>query len=291
MRKHSIVRVGAREIFLIDVAAADGATRETPVVLLHGGGPGTTGESSFVRNIDALAGLGYRVLVPDMPGYGGSSKVVDRADPFGDLAAFVCGLLDALGVDVAHLVGHSYGGAAALRVALDSPQRVGRLALLAPGGIGTTRALPTKGLNALLDFYGGSGPSREKLRSFVDDYLVVDPAEVSDEALETRYQASIVPEIVADPPLRRPSLGPGTLKTLWSMDFSRSRARVAACRVPTMVIWGADDNVNRPAGGRWLARTMPCCDLYLIAGARHWPQYEQAGRVNSALAAWLEIGG
>ncbi|XVV12586.1 alpha/beta fold hydrolase [Actinoplanes sp. CA-131856] len=290
MRKHSLVQVGRREIFLTEIVASSGATKEIPLLLLHGGGPGTTGESNFARNVDVLAGFGYRVLVPDMPGYGGSSKVVDRSDPFGDLAAFARGLLDILDVPAAHLIGHSYGGAAALRLALDSPDRVARLALLAPGGIGTTRALPTSGLNALLDFYGGSGPSRAKLRSFVDEYLVNDPGEVSDGALDERFRASIAPEVVADPPLRRPSLGPGVLKTLWSMDFSRARTRVARCAVPTLVIWGSADRVNRPAGGRWLARTMPNCDLYVIAGAKHWVQYEQAALINATLAGWLSTG-
>ena len=86
------------------------------------------------------------MLVPDLPGYGRSSKDLDQSDPFGDLASAVRGLLDALGIDRAHLVGNSYGGAAALRLALDRPDRVARLVLMGPGGIGTTRALPTTGL-------------------------------------------------------------------------------------------------------------------------------------------------
>ena len=143
-------------------------------MLLHGGGPGATGASNYARNIDAFASAGYRVLVPDMPGYGRSSKELDHSDPFGDLAMFVRGLLDALEVDKAHLVGNSYGGAAALRLALDRPDRVARLVLMGPGGIGTTRALPTKGLTELMNYYAGEGPSREKLRSFIRDYLVFD---------------------------------------------------------------------------------------------------------------------
>ena len=50
------------------------------------------------------------------------------------------GLLDALGIDTAHLIGNSYGGAAALRLALDTPPRVDKLVLMGPGGIGTTGA-------------------------------------------------------------------------------------------------------------------------------------------------------
>ncbi len=78
-----------------------------------------------------------------MPGYGRSSKDLDQSDPFGDLAASMRGLLDELDIDRAYLVGNSYGGAAALRLALDRPDRVDRMVLNGPGGIGTTRALPT----------------------------------------------------------------------------------------------------------------------------------------------------
>ena len=225
-----------------------------PLVLLHGGGPGATGASNYARNIDAFASAGYRVLVPDLPGYGRSSKELDHADPFGDLALVVRGLLDTSGIDKAQLVGNSFGGAAALRLALDRPDRVARLVLMGPGGIGTTRALPTKGLTELMSYYTGEGPSREKLRSFIRDYLVFDAAQLPEELLELRYQASIDPDVMANPPLGRPS-GRGALRTLLRMDFTRDRARVARCAVPTLVIWGTADKVNRPSGGPgWPAR-------------------------------------
>ena len=111
--------------------------------MLHGGGPGASGVSNYSRNIDALAQQ-FRVIVPDMPGYGRSAKGVDQDDPFGYLADMIRGLLDELGLATAHLVGNSYGGAAALRLALDTPQRVDKLVLMGPGGIGTTRAVPDR---------------------------------------------------------------------------------------------------------------------------------------------------
>ena len=287
MRTESTVRVGARDVFLTEAVAAAGATREMPLVLLHGGGPGATGASNYARNIDAFASAGYRVLVPDMPGYGRSSKELDHSDPFGDLAVFVRGLLDAVQVDRAHLVGNSFGGAAALRLALDRPDRAARLVLMGPGGIGTTRALPTKGLTELMNYYTGEGPSREKLRSFIRDYLVFDASQLPEELLELRYEASIDPDVVANPPLGRPS-GRGALRTLLRMDFTRDRARVARCAVPTLVIWGTADKVNRPSGGPWLAHTMPNCDLHLFARTGHWAQYEQADRFNNLVLAWLD---
>ncbi|MET9326044.1 alpha/beta fold hydrolase [Tsukamurella sp. NPDC003166] len=277
-RTERTVEVGRRRIFVTE--AGEGA----PVVLLHGGGAGATGASNYSRNIDALA-TKFRVIVPDMPGYGRSSKDIDQSDPFGDLALAVRCLLDELGIDKAHLVGNSYGGAAALRLAMDRPDKVDKLILMGPGGIGTTRALPTKGLNALLGYYGGDGPSREKLSEFIREYLVYDASAVPEDLIELRYQASIQPDVVANPPLRRPS-GRTALRTAVRMDFTRDR-RLADVQAPTLVIWGADDKVNRPAGGPMLAKTMPNCDLYVAARTGHWVQWERADLFNDLAATFL----
>lgn len=203
--------------------------------------------SNYSRNIDALA-QNFRVIVPDMPGYGRSGKHVDQADPFGYLAATVLGLLDELDIGTAHLVGNSYGGSCALRLALDNPARVGKLILMGPGGIGTTRGLPTPGLRSLLSYYGSDGPSRAKLEAFIRTYLVYDGGSVPDDLIDLRYAASIDPEVVVNLPLRRPS-GPTALRTLWRMDLTRDK-RLKELATPTLVLWGRDDKVNRPAGGR-----------------------------------------
>jgi 4,5:9,10-diseco-3-hydroxy-5,9,17-trioxoandrosta-1(10),2-diene-4-oate hydrolase len=123
-----------------------------------------------------------------------------------------------------------------------------------------------------------------KLVTFVREYLVNDGAAVPDELIDLRYEASIQPEVVADPPLRRPS--PGAVRTLLRMDFTRDR-RLARLRTPTLVIWGANDKVNRPAGGRSLARTMPNCGLYLAARAGHWVQWERSDLFNALAVDFL----
>lgn len=254
------------------------------VVLLHGGGPGASGVSNYARNIDALASS-YRVIIPDLPGYGRSAKGVNQSDPFGYLADSIRGLLDALGIERAHLIGNSYGGACALRLALDTPERVDRMILMGPGGIGTTRGLPTAGLNALLSYYTGDGPTHDKLETFIRQYLVSDGAAVPNAIIDERFQASIDPAVVADPPLRRPS-GPGALKTLWRMDFTRDR-RLSALTVPTLVVWGKDDKVNKPSGGPMLANTMPNCDLLQVAGAGHWVQWERSSFFDDTVRTFL----
>lgn len=254
-----------------------------PVILLHGGGPGASGLSNYGRNIEALAET-FRVIVPDMQGYGGSSKGVDRRDPFGDVADGMCGFMDAIGVRRAHLVGNSLGGSCALRMGLEQPHRVTSLVLMGPGGVNTTRSLPTRGLSKLLDYYGGRGPSREKLSEFVRDFLVYDGSAIPEAVIDERYEASIDPEVVASPPLRRP-IGIG-IPRLRDWDFTRDR-RLASCDVPTLVLWGADDKVNRPSGGDALRTRMPRCDLHLFARTGHWVQWERAAEFNAITAVFL----
>ncbi|TDO17916.1 2-hydroxy-6-oxonona-2,4-dienedioate hydrolase/4,5:9,10-diseco-3-hydroxy-5,9,17-trioxoandrosta-1(10),2-diene-4-oate hydrolase [Mycobacterium sp. BK086] len=270
-----LVRVNGHDIFVAEKGSGP------VIVMLHGGGPGASGLSNYSRNIDALAEH-FRVVVPDMPGYGRSSKHVDHSDPFGYLADTMRGLMDELGLLSAHLVGNSYGGAAALRLALDTPQRVGKLVLMGPGGIGTTRGLPTPGLKSLLSYYGGDGPSREKLSAFIRTYLVYDGAAVPDDLIELRYQASLDPDVVANPPLRRPS----GLRTLWRMDLTRDK-RLTTLPNPTLVLWGRDDKVNRPAGGPLLQRLMPNAELVMTSHTGHWMQWERAELFNRLVADFL----
>ncbi|MGW0190892.1 alpha/beta fold hydrolase [Streptomyces sp. NPDC003362] len=273
--RESALDVAGRKIFVAETG--DGP----PVLLLHGGGPGASGVSNYSRNIAELA-KEYRIIVPDLPGYGRSSKGIDLADPFGSLAAGIRGLLDELGLDKAHLVGNSYGGACALRLALDTPDRVDRMVLMGPGGIGTTRALPTPGLNSLLNYYTGDGPSRHKLEKFIRQFLVFNAADVPDSVIDARYRDSLDPEVVANPPLRRPK----SLGALWKMDFTRD-ARLSRLPVPTLVLWGAEDKVNRPSGGRMLADRLPNCDLYMVANTGHWVQFERADLFNRLCADFL----
>lgn len=270
-----LVRAGNREIHLSEIGTG------YPVLMLHGGGPGASGLSNYTRNVHALA-QHFRVLVPDMPGFGQSTKGVCRKDPFGDLADGMRCLLDALDIRRAHIVGNSLGGAAGLRLALDHPERVSGLVLMGPGGVNTTRALPTKGLKSLLNYYDGDGPSYEKMRTFICEYLIHDAQTVPDELVRERFRATLDPELKKVGQLRRPSGLPNPRK--W--DFTRD-PRIDRCETPTLVLWGTEDRVNRPAGGRALQRRMRDCDLYLFSKTGHWVQWERADEFNAVTAAFL----
>lgn len=263
-----MVKFGQKQIFISEQGEG------FPVLMLHGGGPGASGLSNYSKNIDALAKK-YRVLIPDMQGYGQSSKGVNRDDPFGDLAEVMLALLDTLKIKKVHIIGNSLGGACGLRMALEQPERVASLILMGPGGINTTKGLPTKGLNCLLNYYGGKGPSMDKLRTFIREYLVFDGSQVPESVIRERYEASIDPEVIAAPPLRRPTGLKGAIR----MDFTRD-PRLKKCKVPTLVVWGANDLVNRPSGALTLQKIMPSCDVYLFANTGHWVQWERADEFN-----------
>ena len=73
------------------------------------------------------------------------------------------------------------------------------------------------------------------------------------------------------------------------MDLTRDR-RLAKCEVPTLVVWGQEDKVNRPSGGPYLARTMRNCDLYMPANTGHWAQWERADLFNELAISFLSGG-
>jgi pimeloyl-ACP methyl ester carboxylesterase len=99
-----------------------------PVLAIHGLG-GTKG--SFLLTVAALAGR-FRVVAVDLPGFGDSDKPIGAAYDAPFFADAMIDLLDSLEIDRVDLIGNSLGGRVALEVALRDPQRVGRLALLAP---------------------------------------------------------------------------------------------------------------------------------------------------------------
>jgi 4,5:9,10-diseco-3-hydroxy-5,9,17-trioxoandrosta-1(10),2-diene-4-oate hydrolase len=275
MTRGQHVQVAGRQIWVAQLGEGPA------LLLLHGGGPGATGASNFIRNIPALA-RHFRLIVPDLPGYGRSTKGIDRADPFGDLADAMLGLLDALGVDKVHALGNSLGGACALRLALERQERVERLVLLGPGGIDTTQQPPTEGLKHLLGYYAGEGPTREKIATFLRDYLVFDGSAVTEAVIEDRFAASVDPEIIANPPLAVPK----DLSKALPLDLAKD-ARLTTLATPTLVFWGMEDRVNRPSGARSLQGRMSNCDVYLFSRTGHWVQWERAAEFNAATIAFL----
>lgn len=252
------------------------------VVLLHGGGPGATGVSNYSKNIEALS-RHFRCWVIDFPGWGSSSKNLNE---FGGLGPFhnggraVLAFMDALGIERAHLIGNSFGGASALCLAMDAPQRVGKLVLMGPaGGVVAGATGPTEGIKQLLTYYLGEGPSLEKLQAFIGN-LVHDQSLLTPELVRLRFDASNDPEIRANPPLVPPPGGPGK-ETFISLD-----PRLASVSNRTLFIWGLQDRVNLVAGLEPF-KVMPNADYLLLSRCGHWAQWEHPQRFNDVASSFL----
>ena len=133
------------EMAYMDVPPTAESEPRGTVVLLHG--KNFNGDY-WGRTAGDLAAAGFRVVVPDQLGFGKSDKPVGHQYTFHGLADNTLALLDALGVDGFHVVGHSMGGMLAARLALQFPDRVGRLALVNPVGLEDYRRLvPYRGID------------------------------------------------------------------------------------------------------------------------------------------------
>lgn len=252
------------------------------LVMLHGGGPGATGASNYSKNIDALA-KHFRCWVIDLPGWGGSSKNLSdfgQAGPFQNCAVAVLGFMDAVGIARAHLVGNSLGGATAVCMALEAPERVGKLVLMGPGGGVVAGATgPTEGIKQLQTYYLGDGPSVEKLQAFIGN-LVYDQSLITPEIIRQRFAASNDPEIIANPPMRPHPGGPSKHIQI-SLD-----PRLATLPHRTLIVWGLQDKVNLVAGMEPF-KVMPNADFLLLSRCGHWAQWEHPKRFNDVVTSFL----
>lgn len=239
------------------------------LVLLHGGGPGGSGWSNFKQNLPELAKR-FRVLIIDQPGYGKSDKP-DFTEPYYTLSARVVrGVLDELDVEQAHFVGNSLGGGTSLRLALDYPDRVGRLVLMGPGGgsMSIFSPDPAEGIKVLTSFYDGDGPSRERMENLIR-VMTYDHAFVTPALVEERLQAALAP-----------GAAEGAMRALRSIastndpDGSQLWRHFANIPHKTLLIWGRDDRTV-PLDGAFLAlKRTPDAQLHVFPRCGHWAQLE-----------------
>jgi 4,5:9,10-diseco-3-hydroxy-5,9,17-trioxoandrosta-1(10),2-diene-4-oate hydrolase len=255
-----------------------------PVILLHGGGPGANGRSNYSRNISALAEH-FTCYVIDFPGWGQSSKNLDSfgaANPFINGARAVKLFMDLVGLEKAHLIGNSYGGAVAYAIALEYPERVDRLVAMGPGGAWIEGEGMTPGIFQLLTYYTGEGPTRAKLESFLQN-LVFDTSVLTPELIDERFAASNNPEITANPPLRIP---PGVTGPLPREIHLSEDPRIKTLPHKVLLIWGKQDKINLPAGATSFA-AVPNQQTVFFDRCGHWAQWEHADKFNTLVTEFL----
>ncbi|MEU2041009.1 4,5:9,10-diseco-3-hydroxy-5,9,17-trioxoandrosta-1(10),2-diene-4-oate hydrolase [Nocardia niwae] len=243
------------------------------IVLLHGGGPGASSWSNFARNIPVLAEH-FHVLAVDQPGYGRSDKPTEHPQYFVHSASALKDLLDHLEITSrVHLLGNSLGGGAAVRFALDYPDRAGKLILMGPGGLSTNLFAPdpTEGVKLLSKF--NYEPTRENLEAFLR-IMVFDQSLVTDELIDERFASASTPEALA----ATRAMG----KSFASADFEKGMLWRDAykLRQPVLLIWGREDRVNPLDGALVATKLIPRAQLHVFGGCGHWAQLEKFHEFN-----------
>jgi pimeloyl-ACP methyl ester carboxylesterase len=254
----------------------------SPTVFLHGGGPGCTGWSDFGQ-VASLFAVDRRCFLVDILQYGKSAKPVIEGPMWDYHAAKTVALLDTLGVERADFVCNSWGGTIALNLAATYPDRVRSLVITGsmPVFYGPLAPLPEsgrRGRNARDRYYGGTGPSWEKMRELMARLEWYDPDAVPDATVTLRHEQSLDPEETA---LAGASDNP---RGDWQ-DLTDALGRIAA---PTLFMWGMQDAFLTPDYPLMLARMVPRGNLHVMNQASHHLQEERPYDYYSVVTGFLK---
>jgi 4,5:9,10-diseco-3-hydroxy-5,9,17-trioxoandrosta-1(10),2-diene-4-oate hydrolase len=274
---------GGMRLHYHEAGPGDGQRGATPVVMLHGGGPGASAWSNFGPNLPVFAER-FRTFLVDQPGFGKSGRPPVTGSYFAFSANALAALLTGLGIERVHLIGNSLGGGTAVRFALEYPGRAGRLVLMGPGGLSLNLFAPdpTEGVKRLMEFSAPPGPSREKLEAFLRT-LVFDQRLVTDELIDERFAAASDPGALAAMAAMGASfLSPAHAEEafLWREAY-RLRQRV-------LLVWGREDRVNPLDGALVALKTIRRCQLHVFGGCGHWAQLEKFDEFNRLVIGFLE---
>ncbi|MFO0953210.1 MAG: alpha/beta hydrolase [Isosphaeraceae bacterium] len=284
--RHSTVTANGVRLHLVEAGPKDGP----PVVLLHGFPEFWYG---WRHQIGPLAEAGYRVIAPDQRGYGESEKPRGvSAYGLDTLSEDVAGLIAALGVPSAAVVGHDWGGIVAWWLAVRRPELVSRLVVLnAPHPMAMRRRIATSPRQLFKSWY---------LFYFQIPWLPETLLGLRNwKALADSLRSTSRPGTFSDDELDRYKSAwsrPGAMTAM--IHWYRAAMRVPPApredvrvHVPTRILWGAND--------RFIERSMAeislgYCDqgcLEVIEEATHWVQHEEPERVNRSMLEFLRDDG
>jgi pimeloyl-ACP methyl ester carboxylesterase len=242
-----------------------------PVILVHGIGRSL---EDWIEQHELLKDRGYRVVSLDLAGFGESEPF---QEPYGlpALARFVTEFLEAVGIrETAHLVGNSLGGAVAMQLSVQAPERVRSLVLANSAGFGRGVAAPIRLLSVrplgrlLLNRPSPAAARRVELSLFHD------PAMVTDERIHLGHRLALRPHGTRVFMDTAASLG--TIlgaRAAWRRELMDA---VAAQRIPTLIAWGDKDNIFPFSHLGAASKHLPHARTQIFPDTGHMPQIERA---------------
>lgn len=248
------------------------------LLLLHGSGAGVSGWANWRGLIPEMA-PDYRVIVPDLVGFGYTETPADFEFRFMDSwIDQVLALLDALGVERAHILGNSFGGSLALWLAARRPALFDRLILMGPGG------WPSR-VNADLEALWSYTPSLDNMKRLMD-IMAFDRSLVTDELAELRYRATLRPG--AQETFERVFPAP---RQRWLDAQALPLADLIAIEHHVLIMHGRDDRVVDPMGSWHLHQQLRNSQLHMFGNCGHWTMIEHARRFRAQLKDFLSEAG
>jgi pyruvate dehydrogenase E2 component (dihydrolipoamide acetyltransferase) len=256
------IEAGGRRIRYLALGEGEG----TPIIFIHGFG-GDLNNWQF--NQEALA-AGQPTYALDLPGHGGSTKDLDAEADVGALAGAVLDFMDAKSIGAAHLVGHSLGGALALDLALNHPDRVRSVTAVCSAGLGPEINM------AYID--GFMAATRRKQLQPVLEMLVADPGMVSREMIEDVLKFKRLDGVET------------ALNRIIEGTFAGGRqalqltGRLGELSVPVQVVWGRKDRIIPVRHCEGLPNRMR---VQVFDDAGHMVHMEKAAEVNDLIRTFV----
>jgi pimeloyl-ACP methyl ester carboxylesterase len=215
--------------------------------------------------LDVLAPT-YRAVALDLPGFG-ASDAPTRDWTVGDFADFTLHLLDALEIDRAALVGRSFGGRVAIKLAANHPDRVEQLILLNSAGIPQTDR---------------AGYRPKVVAAKVAKFLLSSrfTRRLSNKARERAYRGRVREN-------EESRMTIGTFKLVVAEDLSPDLARIEA---PALVVAGDRDDVVPVRYAERMVALLPDATLHIVEGAGHQAHLDQPAEFHSLLVSRLGGG-
>ncbi len=246
----------------------------SPVVLIHGSGPGVSAWANWRFALPALAEH-LHVFAYDQIGFGYTELPQQHTYTLETWTTHLLDFLHAVGIQRAHLVGNSMGGAVALAMAVMHPEMVDRLVLMGSTGV---RFPITEGLN---DVWGYE-PSVAEMKRLLGVFTYDHHRFVTDELAELRYTASIRPGMQEAFSSMFPTPRQAGVDALAAYED-----RLAEIHAPTLLIHGREDRVIPLSASEKLLHVLENAQLHIFGQCGHWTQLEQTARFNRLVRDFL----